>query len=73
MLLGAFGRGMGLMELGAAGQGGSNAAGDGESPGGQQMEQNPGAWGERWTGSLAEGESCTGLRFRAEKWERLQI
>lgn len=37
-------------------------------------KQKPGAWGERWRGSLTEGESCAGLRFRAEKREeRLQI
>lgn len=82
MLLGAFGRGMGLMELRAAEQGGRDATGGGECPGGQKGsrgcgwagEQEPGAWGDRWRGSLAEGESWTGLRFSAEKREeRLQI
>lgn len=48
MLLGAFGRGMGLMELGAAEQGGSDAGGDGENLGGQEVEQ----W--RWVGWGAE-------------------
>lgn len=51
---------MGLMELRAAEQGGSNARGDGESPGDRggagAGEQKPGAAGERWRGSQAKGE-----------------
>lgn len=80
--LGACGRGTGLMGLRAADQGGHDAGGDGETPErarewnsgcGWAGEQRWGAWGEIWSGSLADGKHVqrwNSQRFRAEKRDR---